>query len=283
VELELVAFDRELQAGAVFIRRTLQFEQKRAVDEFDVDPAVLHGFNRIGYLDQLAGCGFRVSVGRSAANFMRLVFAVTGAWSLFRQRLAIAVAHDTLRSGVVVFVRRQSAGGVNRTAHDSFAWQEADRFLPFYRMMRAPFMELRNHRPQAHPQRGQAIVDPLRFLGEGLPIDQTMFFQRPQLLQQDLLRQPGNLVFKVAGAQGTVQQDEYDHGLPASGNDAQGPLDGEAGKPLGDLPHAHQLVCGTGFVQCPHRRFKKAPMSDASRRRRWQHYSNPIRLVMNWF
>jgi hypothetical protein len=66
---EPAALDRKLEAGAVFLRRTLQFEQKRAVDEFDKDPAVLQGFNGIGDLDQLAGCGFRVSIGTFSGEF----------------------------------------------------------------------------------------------------------------------------------------------------------------------------------------------------------------------
>jgi hypothetical protein len=51
---------RELRAVD---RRGLELEQHRRVEQFDMDPAVLDGFDRIGDLDQLAGGGFRVGVG----------------------------------------------------------------------------------------------------------------------------------------------------------------------------------------------------------------------------
>jgi hypothetical protein len=62
--------DRQRKTGAAFGRRALQFEKKWPIDQFDEDPAVLHGFDSIGDLDQLAGCRFRVGIGRSEMNFM---------------------------------------------------------------------------------------------------------------------------------------------------------------------------------------------------------------------
>jgi hypothetical protein len=49
------ALDREFEAGAVFSRRRLEFEQHRPVEQLDMDAAVLHGLDRIGDLDQFAG------------------------------------------------------------------------------------------------------------------------------------------------------------------------------------------------------------------------------------
>ena len=51
----------------------LRFEQKRPVDELDVDATILHGFNRVGELDQLAGGDFRISIGANSGEFHGLV------------------------------------------------------------------------------------------------------------------------------------------------------------------------------------------------------------------
>jgi hypothetical protein len=44
-------------------------EQKRPVEQFDVDAAILHGFHRIGYLDQLPGSGFRSGIRAISGKF----------------------------------------------------------------------------------------------------------------------------------------------------------------------------------------------------------------------
>ncbi len=77
--------------------------------------------------------------------------------------------------------------------------------IQFFRVVQAPFIELRNQRLEAHPQWRQRIFDTLRFFGKSLPMDQPMFFKRPELLNQNLLRDAGNLVFKLAYAPGAAQ------------------------------------------------------------------------------
>jgi hypothetical protein len=47
--------------------------QKRRVDQFDVNAAVLNGFNRVGDLDQLAGGFFRVGVGAIRGKFHQAI------------------------------------------------------------------------------------------------------------------------------------------------------------------------------------------------------------------
>lgn len=51
------ALDCHLEPGATFLRAALDLIQKRSVDLLNVDAAVLHRFNGIGDLDQLAGGG----------------------------------------------------------------------------------------------------------------------------------------------------------------------------------------------------------------------------------
>jgi len=63
------ALDRELEAGAIFRGRRLMLEQHRAIEQLDMDATILHGFDRIGDLDQLAGGGFGVRVGTSSGEF----------------------------------------------------------------------------------------------------------------------------------------------------------------------------------------------------------------------
>ena len=46
-------------------------EQHRTVEQFDVDPAILHSFDRIGDLDQFTGRGFRVGIGTGGSEFNR--------------------------------------------------------------------------------------------------------------------------------------------------------------------------------------------------------------------
>lgn len=65
-------------------------------------------------------------------------------------------------------------------------------------MVQTPFIELGKDRLQTHSQRSEPIVDALRIVVEGPSIDQPMGFQRPELLDQDFLREAGNLVLKLA-------------------------------------------------------------------------------------
>jgi hypothetical protein len=58
VHLEPAALYRELEASDVFRGHGVYFEQHRPVEEFDMDAVVLHGFDGIGDLDQLARGGF---------------------------------------------------------------------------------------------------------------------------------------------------------------------------------------------------------------------------------
>jgi hypothetical protein len=63
------ALDREPEAGAVLCRRGLEIEQHRPVQQFDMDPAVLNGLDRIGEFDQVAGGGFLGTVGTDGGEF----------------------------------------------------------------------------------------------------------------------------------------------------------------------------------------------------------------------
>ena len=63
------AFDRELEAGAVFGRAALVFVQERAVDQLDEDAAFLHELNRVGDLHELARRGLRISEGSRIDEF----------------------------------------------------------------------------------------------------------------------------------------------------------------------------------------------------------------------
>jgi hypothetical protein len=70
VQAEPAVGDGALKAGFIFRRRALELIQEGAVDLLNVDAPVLHGLNATRDLDELAGGGFRVGVGRSAAYFM---------------------------------------------------------------------------------------------------------------------------------------------------------------------------------------------------------------------
>ena len=70
--------DRELEANAVF-GRTAAGLQKRPVDLFDVDAAVLDGFGRVGDLDQLAGGFLGISEGSIGGVFIRSFHLAGGA------------------------------------------------------------------------------------------------------------------------------------------------------------------------------------------------------------
>ena len=69
-----------------------------------------------------------------------------------------------------------------RSTHDSITGAEAAGFIALFRMVLPPFVERGNERSQARPQWCERIVDALRFLDEKLPIDQTLFFERSELL-----------------------------------------------------------------------------------------------------
>jgi hypothetical protein len=61
VQHQPAAFDRQLEAGAIFGRRCVLPKQEGRVDQLDVDPAVLHDLGGVGDLMQLAGCLFGIS------------------------------------------------------------------------------------------------------------------------------------------------------------------------------------------------------------------------------
>ena len=64
------ALDRQLQASTVFGRRCALPKQERPVDHLDVDPAVLHGLDAIGDLQQLAGGLFGIGLGPVSGEFI---------------------------------------------------------------------------------------------------------------------------------------------------------------------------------------------------------------------
>jgi hypothetical protein len=69
---------RHLKASLVFGSRTTVLSQKRPIDQFDEDPAVLRRFDRIGDLDQLARGFLGIGIGAnrrriSSARSDRLV------------------------------------------------------------------------------------------------------------------------------------------------------------------------------------------------------------------
>jgi hypothetical protein len=53
VHLEPTALDRKLEAGAILLRPSFQFEQKQRVDRLDEDSTILYGFDAVGDIDQL--------------------------------------------------------------------------------------------------------------------------------------------------------------------------------------------------------------------------------------
>jgi hypothetical protein len=58
VQRQPATVDRQLERGAVFVGTALKLKQKRPVDLLDIDATVLNGIDRVGDLDQLAGCFF---------------------------------------------------------------------------------------------------------------------------------------------------------------------------------------------------------------------------------
>jgi hypothetical protein len=66
------AFDSQFQPGAVFGRRGLVFVQHRPIDLLDMDTTFLRGRRGVGYLEDLARCGFRIGV-RSISSELHYV------------------------------------------------------------------------------------------------------------------------------------------------------------------------------------------------------------------
>ena len=60
---EPAAPDRKVEASPVFGRRAALLEEERAVDQFNVDPSVLHRFYGVGNLEDFASCSFGIGVG----------------------------------------------------------------------------------------------------------------------------------------------------------------------------------------------------------------------------
>jgi hypothetical protein len=83
-----------------------------------------------------------------------------------------------------------------------------------------------------------------RLHGVRLDGPETGIAPRPELLEQNLLRYADNLLFKLAYPLGPAHQDVDDDCLPASGQDAERALDGQAGKSLRDIHDTHQMVGG---------------------------------------
>jgi hypothetical protein len=71
VHRQAAALDCELEAGAVFRRRSLVLEQHWPIDQLNVDTAILHRLDRIGDLDKFSGGGFRVGIGSAGGEFHR--------------------------------------------------------------------------------------------------------------------------------------------------------------------------------------------------------------------
>jgi hypothetical protein len=71
VQQQPAAADREIEPGLVFGRAGLVLEQKRSIDQFDVNARVLRRFDRIGDLDQLARGFLRITVGPISGEFNR--------------------------------------------------------------------------------------------------------------------------------------------------------------------------------------------------------------------
>jgi hypothetical protein len=60
--------NRRIKTGTIFGRATTG-SRERQVDQLNMDATILHGFDRIGDFNQLAGGGFRVSVGARGGEF----------------------------------------------------------------------------------------------------------------------------------------------------------------------------------------------------------------------
>jgi hypothetical protein len=60
---EPAALDRNPEAGTIFGRASATLEQEWPVDFLNVNPAVLHGFDGVGNLQQLARGGLRIGIG----------------------------------------------------------------------------------------------------------------------------------------------------------------------------------------------------------------------------
>jgi hypothetical protein len=57
-------------------------------------------------------------------------------------------------------------------------------------------------------------------VGVSLPVDETVFFEHSQLLDQNFLRHADDLIFKFASSPWPVGQDVDDERLPAARNNA---------------------------------------------------------------
>jgi hypothetical protein len=70
VHVEPSAYKRQLQLGATFSWRALQFEDETPIDFFDVDSAILDRLDRFGDLNQLARRSLGIGIGRAVSNFI---------------------------------------------------------------------------------------------------------------------------------------------------------------------------------------------------------------------
>ena len=75
---EPAARDSQFEAGLVFGRRALVLAEKRPVDQFDEDPAVLCRLDRVGDLDQLARGFFWIALGAIGGEFHQPVPILAG-------------------------------------------------------------------------------------------------------------------------------------------------------------------------------------------------------------
>ena len=65
------AVDALVQACLVLSRAALVLKQERAIDQFDMNAAVLHGFDGVGDLHQLARGDFGVDKGAGDDEFIQ--------------------------------------------------------------------------------------------------------------------------------------------------------------------------------------------------------------------
>jgi hypothetical protein len=97
-----------------------------------------------------------------------------------------------------------------------------DKSIELGSVMLPPFAERRHHRFEAPPQGCGRIVHARRDLAEHVTMNQAMFLQLAQLLDQNFLAHGGNQFLQFRQPLRTIEQVIQDDQLPAPRDDLQG-------------------------------------------------------------
>jgi hypothetical protein len=118
---------------------------------------------------------------------------------------------------------------------DGLAWQKPMDLIEFLGVMGTPCDERFQDGPQTFAQRSKQIFDALGVGGNGSATHHSMFLERSQLFDQNLLRYAGNALLQLGSALRAIHKDTQDDRLPPAGEDAQRALDRQARKSFDDL------------------------------------------------